>query len=152
MKGAAKSWKASSDPLFRGDRADGVGTPVPGANASIVRHILFLEGAGRETPYLSTTESTAVADRFAGNGKVWQTHAPHAITNGVGHLSRTELVDLLVGKGKGRAKWRSAFEVMQARKYVEQHLEHLLDFAKQGHLSIDDLRALVARVFAGGGS
>lgn len=150
MKPAAKSWKAA-DPLFRGDRADGVGTPVPGANASIVRHILFLEGAGRETPYLSTTESTAVAERFAGNdGKVWETRAGHATTNGVGHLSRTELVDLLVGKGKGRAKWRSAFEVMQARRYVEQHLEHLLDFAKQQHLSIDDLRALVTRVFAGG--
>lgn len=34
------------------------------------------------------------------------------------------------GNGKGLAKWPSAFEVMQARRYVEAHREHLLDFRK----------------------
>ncbi len=32
------------------------------------------------------------------------------------------------GNGKGKAKWENAFEVMQARRYVEQWNEHLLDF------------------------
>jgi hypothetical protein len=32
------------------------------------------------------------------------------------------------GNGKGKAKWPNAFEVMQARRYVEQWGEHLLDF------------------------
>lgn len=65
MKGAAKAWKASSDPLYPGGRAGVVG-PIPGANTSIVRHVPFLEGAGRETTYLSTTESSVVVERFAG--------------------------------------------------------------------------------------
>lgn len=46
----------------------------------------------------------------------------------VAHVSRTELLSLMKGNGKGKAKWENAFEVMQARRYVEQWNEHLLDF------------------------
>jgi len=54
-------WRATQHPLFRGDAASGVGIPRPDADPSIVRHILYLDGPGRETPYLSTTESRIFA-------------------------------------------------------------------------------------------
>jgi len=110
-----KNWKPSKDPLFRGDRKSGINVPKPNADDSIVRHILFLEGPGRETPYLSTTEEYDVAEYFAQSGTVWKTFV-------------TELLSLMKGNGKGNAKWSSAFEVMQARRYVEQWGEHLPDF------------------------
>lgn len=124
------SWKKSRDPLFRGDAAGGVAVPDPRANASIVAHILYLDGAGRATPYHSTTESEAIADHFAGRaGRVYRTLAGKAEALGVDHISRVDLLRLLRGKGSGKAKWRSALEVMTARRYVEQWEEHLLDFA-----------------------
>ncbi len=101
--------------MFRGDRKSGINVPKPNADDSIVRHILFLEGPGRETPYLSTTEEYDVAEYFAQSGTVWKTFV-------------TELLSLMKGNGKGNAKWSSAFEVMQARRYVEQWGEHLPDF------------------------
>lgn len=51
-----KTWKMSKDPLFRGDAKNAVCVPNPGADDSIVRHVMYLEGPGRETPYLSTSE------------------------------------------------------------------------------------------------
>lgn len=59
---------------------------------------------------------------------MYRTDARKAESHAVGHLSRTELMRLLRGKGQGRARWPSAYEVMQARRYVEQWAEHLLDF------------------------
>ena len=53
-------WRRKTDPLYRGDAADAVLIPVPDADASIVRHILYLDGYGRATPYLSTTERMEV--------------------------------------------------------------------------------------------
>lgn len=53
-----------------------------------------------------------------------------AEAQGVRHISRTALLGLLRGRGHGRARWGSALEVMQARRYVEENLEHLLDFAR----------------------
>lgn len=50
--------------------------------------------------------------------------------HGVGHISNSELHQLLGGNGKGMAKWPSAYEVMKARQYVEEHSEHLLNFEK----------------------
>lgn len=122
-------WKASRDPLFRGDGAGGVCLPTPAADDSIVRHLLYLDGAGRQTPYLSTTEDRAVAERFAGaSGQVYATAVPTWAPRGVAHVPRTELLQNLKGKGKGRAAWPSALEVMQARRYVEESAEHLADF------------------------
>lgn len=124
----AKKWKQSRDPLYRGDHKDTVSVPTPGADGSVIRHVLYLEGPGRETPYLSTSERREVAKRFAQAGGVWEVSVAHAKANGVGHISNSELLGLMNGNGKGIANWPNAFEVMQARRYVEEHSEHLLDF------------------------
>ena len=131
-----QKWKASKDPLFRGDLAAGVRPPVPAADASLVRHILYLEGPGRETPYLSTTESLDTARRFAGSGAVWETSVSSAKARSVAHVSNSELLAALKGNGKGKAKWSEPFEVMQARRYVEQWSEHLLDFRGQEDVEV----------------
>ena len=57
--------------------------------------------------------------------------------------SRTELLSLMKGNGKGKAKWPSAFEVMQARRYVEQWEEHLLDFRE-----VDDPAEATEKIFS----
>jgi len=125
---APKKWRPSRDPLLRGDAITGVRAPVATANDSIIRHVLYLEGPGRETPYLSTSESMAAASRFAQAGVVWKTLVKKAQANGVGHIGNSELLSLMKGNGKRKAKWDDPFEVMQARRYVEQWSEHLLDF------------------------
>jgi len=123
-------WRKNRDPLFRGDDAAGVALPDPGASTTIVEHILFVGGAGRPTPYHSTSESEDAATHFAGKGgRVYRTSARRAENEGVGHVSRIELIGLLQGKGKGKAKSESAFLVMRARSLVEQWGEHLLDFS-----------------------
>ena len=123
-------WKLKRDPLYRGDRHGGVVSPFPQANRSIVRHILYLEGHGRETPYLSSTESRATASRFAGSdGSVYAGRPENWPSVGVKHRSRKELLQLLRGKGKGDAQWHSAFEVMRAHQFVEESEEHLADFS-----------------------
>jgi hypothetical protein len=124
-----KKWKMSKDPLFRGDAKDSVCVPNPDANDSIVRHIMYFEGPGRETPYLSTSENYELAENFA-NGAVWKTYVKRAKDRSVEHIGQTELLSLMKGNGKGKAKWPNPFEVMQARRYVEQWGEHLLDFRK----------------------
>ncbi len=122
-----KKWKMSKDPLFRGDSRNQVSVPNPHADDSIVRHIMYFEGPGRETPYLSTSEEYELAENFS-NGAVWETRVKLARQESVGHISRTDLLSLMKGNGKGKAKWPNAFEVMLARRYVEQWGEHLLDF------------------------
>lgn len=122
-------WKLSRDPLFRGDSSTGVQVPDPVADKSIVRHVLYLDGPGRLTPYVSTSESMSAAQHFAGRtGVVWSTTHSKACQQGVAHRPRKELLELLRGKGKGDAAWHSAFEVAQARRYVEEWDEHLFDF------------------------
>jgi hypothetical protein len=70
-----------------------------------------------------------VARHFAGPaGHVYRAIVPVAEEHGVVHIGQKELLGLRRGKGKGRAAWPSALEVMQARRYVEQWAEHLLDF------------------------
>lgn len=123
------NWKVA-DPLFRGDSNSGVSIPTVNASDNIVRHILYLEGLGRETPYLSTSEAWEAARHFAGSdGIVWATLSASARKKGVRHWTKKELLGLLKGKGKGKAAWRSAAEVAQACRYVEQWSEHLLDFS-----------------------
>jgi len=122
-----KRWKASKDPLYRGDGKHAVCVPTPDADDSIVRHVMYFEGPGRKTPYLSTSEEFELAENFS-NGAVCQTLVKIAIAESIKHISRTELLSLMKGNGKGKAKWPNAFEVMQVRRYVEQWGEHLLDF------------------------
>lgn len=101
----------------------------------IVSHILYLDGVGRATPYTSTTQARESAKQFAGPaGKVWQTDVSTARGQGAGHISRNDLLHLLKGYGKGKAKWNDAVEVAQARAYVRRWDEHLLDW--KGHLGI----------------
>ena len=102
---APKKWRPSRDPLLRGDAITGVRAPVATANDSIIRHVLYLEGPGRETPYLSTSESMAAASRFAQAGVVWKTLVKKAQANGVGHIGNSELLSLMKGNGKRKAKW-----------------------------------------------
>jgi hypothetical protein len=126
----SKKWKISKDSLFRGDAKNGVRPAAHGSDKSLVRHILFLDGPGRLTPYLSFSESEDIAGGFAGKtGKTYVTVPNKWRDHGVKHRSRTELQDLLKGSGKGDAAWPDAFEVAQARRYVEEHLEHLGDFS-----------------------
>lgn len=125
---ATQTWKQNRDPLYRGDHALSVCEPTPEADGSVIRHVLYLEGPGRQTPYLSTTEHREVAVRFAQANGVWTTTVPVAASVGVRHLSNAELLRLMRGNGQGLAKWPSASEVSTARRYVEEHGEHLLDF------------------------
>jgi len=138
-------WRRKTDPLYRGDAVDAVFIPVPDADASIVRHILYLDGYGRETPYLSTTERIEVAAIFGARGGIWKTMAPFADEHGVGHIDNKQLLTLLKGKGKGKAKWPNAYEVLQAKRYAEQHFEHLFDFS-----SVDaaEVAGVVVKVFS----
>ena len=131
----------SKDPLYRGDGKKSVCVPSPDADDSIVRHVMYFEGPGRETPYLSTSEEFELAENFS-NGTVWQTLVKIAKAESVGHISRTELLSLMKGYGKGNAKWPNAFEVMQARRYVEQWGEHLLDFRE-----IEEPSPIVKKIF-----
>lgn len=75
----AKKWKQKKDPLYRGDFKDRVSAPTPNADDSVIRHVLYLEGPGRETPYLSTSERRGVAERFAQAGSVWEVLGPVSV-------------------------------------------------------------------------
>lgn len=137
------AWRKKMDPLYRGDASHSVQTPVPKANPSIVRHILYLGGYGRDTPYVSTTERVEIATFFAARGSVWKTTAPLAEEQGVAHIDNKQLLALLKGRGKGKAKWPNAYEVLQAKRYVEQHFEHLLDFVR-----VNDAVGITTKIFS----
>ena len=139
------TWRQNRDPLWRGDAAVSLTRPTPTANKSLVRHILYLDGAGRPSPYHSTSEEQAVAQRFAGrDGHIYSTSVRKVREAGVAHISRIQLLGLLKGKGKGEGKWHSAFEVMQARKYVELWQEHLLDYSG---IAVPDIDAILAGLY-----
>jgi hypothetical protein len=139
------AWSKRRDPLFRGDHSGGVSHPTPGAALSIVEHVLYLGGPGRESQFHSTTESSEFARHFAlPGGLVYKTSAPRAEAHSVVHIAQVELKRLLRGKGQGKAKWRSALEVMQARRYIEQWAEHLLDFEK---VSTDGLANVAGEIY-----
>lgn len=140
-KKAGAIWRQRRDPLWRGD-AEIPTCPTPQANRSIVRHILFLDGAGRETPYHSTSESRQHAEHFANpGGGVYRTTVAQAREMGIHHISRLDLLDLLKGKGKGDAAWSNALDVLTARRYVEQWQEHLLRFDDSPSTGMADLLA-----------
>ena len=108
-------WKLSKGPVYRGENSARVTQPTPSAPKSIVRHVLYLEGPGRETPYLSASESEDTARRFAGRtGTVFLAQPKEWMDGNVKHRSRKELLGLLKGAGKGDAAWHSAFDVLRA--------------------------------------
>lgn len=140
-------WRKSRDPLFRGDGTE-LTTPTPGSDLSFVDHILYIGGRGRETPYLSLSESEAVAERFAGSrGKLWRSRVPDAESESVRHVSRTQLLSYLKGAGKGEARGVDPYLLMRARSYVESSAEHLYNFSELVLLSEEELVALLGRVF-----
>jgi hypothetical protein len=144
---ARETWGVD-DPLLRGDNKESVCLPVPHAPASIVRHVLYLEGAGRDTPYLSTTEEERIAEQFAGKGgRVWYTVVTRVQAANLRYVSHSELLGLLRGKGKGDASWPKASEVQRARAYVEMWAEHLIDFGSQKGKSAEEIGTLVHTVF-----
>lgn len=123
--------RTTSGSLFRGDAANSVALPDPMSTRGIVSHILFLDGAGRATPFTSTTESRATAKHFAGaKGKVWETDRSTAQAQGAGHIPLKDLLHLLKGYGKGKAKWNNPIEVAHARAYALRWEEHLFDWKK----------------------
>lgn len=145
---ASRVW-GIEDPLHRGDDAEGVRTPDPVADASIVRHVLYLDGMDRPTPYLSTTEDEETAERFAGrDGRVWHTEVGKVEGAELRYISKGELLDVLRGKGKGDAQWSSAFEVAQARAYVEQWAEHLIGFRCMAGKEKEAVAEIVSKIFA----
>lgn len=148
MSSKSTKWRQRRDPLWRGDSDAGTTRPSPRSDSSIVRHILYLDGAGRETPYHSTSEAREVASHFAGNlgGRVYKTTVETAQAAGVGHISKIELVGILQGTGQGVAKWSSAYEVMTARRYVEQWSEHLLNYA--GLADDADLETILRTIYS----
>ncbi len=117
-----------TDPLFRGDGTNAVSVPNPAADPSLIRHVLYLGGYGRESPYLSTSSDELLAGRFAAGGRLWRTSPELAEHLGAKHLSQTELLATLKSSTTGRASWANARQRLLARKYVEQHAEHLIDF------------------------
>lgn len=140
-------WRHRRDPLYRGDHRGGVSLPTPTADKSLVRHILYLEGLGRETPYVSTTESRDTAAHFAGtNGQIYTTTA-HREEVEFTYLPRKTLLKMLRGRGQGLAAWSDPFEVTRARQYVEQHAEHLFSFSSCEHVPEQELRQLVDEKF-----
>ena len=120
--------------------------PVIRADKALVRHILLLGGLGRPTPYHSTTEDHGVAQRFAGTtGRIYTTSVARTAGTRVSHIPNIQLLGLLKGRGKGDAKWHSALEVMNARRYVELWSEHILSFTKLSE--DDDLVAVLAALY-----
>ena len=125
--------------LLRGDSPDGVAVPDPLAETSIVEHVLYLGGAGRATPFTSTTHSRDAALHFAGeDGRVWSATAKQADLHGATYVDNGRLLRDLTGKGKGRCKHTSPWEVKQARANVELWSEHLLDWSNVDALEVKD--------------
>ena len=137
------TWKVR-DPLLRGDAVDEVALPNPTATASLVDHILYLGGRGRQTRYLSLTEALPTAEHFAGDGAVWETTVSRLAASGAAHRSRKELLGLLKPPGKGPATKHTAYELMLAKGYVERWSEHLADF---GPVPLDQLPSAVKAAF-----
>ncbi len=80
----------------------------------------FLEGPGRKTPYVSTSEQYDLAENFAKAGAVWKVYVQNAQPKGVNHINKFDLLAVMKGNRKGKAKWPESYDVMQARRYVEQ--------------------------------
>lgn len=94
------------------------------------------------------TEDDDIARHFAGKeGKVYSTTVKKIAENKVNHIGRKDLLQWLKGKGKGLAKWRNAFEVIQARRYVEENAEHLADFRKLQSCTKVELKKTVGKIY-----
>src|SRR5437764_837100 len=121
---------------------------MPAADPSIVRHLLYLDGYGRPTPYLSTSELEEIAQRFAGkDGRVWYSLVQTIEALKLRYISNTELLSLLRGKGKGDAAWPKASEVQTARAFAEENAEHLVDFRNLNGVADEEMVACVQALF-----
>ncbi len=88
-----RPWKESEDLLFRGDSLEIPDPPDPTAEASLVRHILQVDGPGQQTPFLSTTESEETARYFAlPKGFVLSTSVPVLQEADLGYIGNKELL------------------------------------------------------------
>lgn len=144
-----RNWKEHEDPLFRGDSVDVLQAPDPRSDPSWTRHILQIEGPGQSSPYLSTSESEETARFFAvPKGYLHETDVPRVRQAELGHLGKNDLMQALVGTGKGKAKWHSAREVARAAELVEKHGEHLVDFRPCADDDEPERQARVQKAFS----
>ncbi len=144
MAVAPRAWR-KIDGLCRGDAKTGVAVPDPRASLRVVAHILYLGGPGRATQFTSVSEREDVAENFAGrHGKVWRTTLPSARSNHADPIPRLQLMRDLTGRGKGVCAWDDPWEVSQARVYVEQWSEHLLDWNR---VAPEDIKGAIQRAF-----
>jgi hypothetical protein len=80
-------------------------------------------------PTLSTSGNESSAARFAaGGGRLWKTSGELAERLGAKHVSLGDLQVMLKSSTTGRAGWSNTRQRLLARKYVELHAEHLIDF------------------------
>jgi hypothetical protein len=114
----------TEDHLYRGNDDEVAGRPDPAADRNLVRHVLYLGGRGRATPYLSIT---ADRDEAAFFGLVWQTSSAALASSGTKHLQNDALIAALK-RNKGRSRWPSTKDRLRAAKYAEEHGEELADF------------------------
>jgi hypothetical protein len=123
--------------VYRGNSDDVAGRPEPSADSNLVRHVLYLGGPGRSSPYLSLTADRATAVDF---GTLWESSVAALNSAGARHLPTEALITALK-RNQGRSKWPSARDRQRALKYVEQHGEELADYR-----SFSDARSALAAV------
>jgi len=116
---------SSDSPRYRGNDDEVAGRPAPKADSNLVRHVLYLGGRGRATPYLSIT---ADRDEAATFGALWKTSSAALRSSGAKHLPNDALIAALTSN-KGRARWPSTKDRLRAAKYAEEHGEELADFS-----------------------
>lgn len=114
----------TADRLYRGNDDEVAGRPDPRANDNLVRHVLYLGGRGRASPYLSATADRNEAAEF---GPTWETTSAAVQASGARHLPNDALIAALK-RNRGRARWPSTRDRQRALKYAEQHGEQLVDY------------------------
>jgi hypothetical protein len=136
---------ANVELLLRGDQPDAVSVPDPNASNLLIRHILYVDGYGRQTPYLSTSELREIAELW---GVVWETPSSLASSHGATHIRKDELLSIIRVSRRGRAGWPRRLERLQAMRYVEDNHEHLLDYTAFRDRPAAELTDAVKKTFS----